>query len=361
MWQAEEVWVQVIARQSQRFTGQLLHDPYYAEDANLWEGDVVTFGAADIAAISRQKPAQPTGGIHHNPEATLGESRVWPRQTPRRRNPDDASLATVRYFLLTLSSLLTQYDQRISQRQPNTYRLGHLFGALQRTEDRVQAYLDRSDPEAMDALKHALAREFIVVRGKFDLPPVQKLATMIDAWLARGERPSCVARRPTRKRNPRAAVAERAATIAPKPVEHYRVFHGVDPNKILEAAKAWVPGELALVGEGVDVGYGIRDKRSTKDGWYVHTFGRGVKVFRRAKRGEKPSKVYRSFPKDLMILGYNLGYTYRKGGKMTEVKGGRQKWLAVTPDGRTLAVIGSGGVEIVMTGGDMRVEDWIRN
>ena len=149
--------------------------------------------------------------------------------------------------------------------------------------------------------------------------------------------------------NPTAGVA-----VAAKPVAHYKVFHGVDPNRVLDAPKAWRPGPLVLIGDGVDVGYGIRDKRSTKDGWYVHTFGKGVKVFRRAKHGETPSRTYKSFPQDLMVLGYNLGYTVRPKGqqKMVEVKGSTKKWLAV---------IGPSGVEIVMTGGNMRVEDWIRD
>jgi hypothetical protein len=52
----------------------------------------------------------------------------------------------------------------------------------------------------------------------------------------------------------------------------YRTFHGVEPNRIDEK-KLWVPGELTLLGDGVDVGYGIKDRRSSKDGWYVHDFG----------------------------------------------------------------------------------------
>ena len=69
----------------------------------------------------------------------------------------------------------------------------------------------------------------------------------------------------------------------------YRTFHGVEPNRIDEK-KLWVPGELTLLGDGVDVGYGIKDRRSSKDGWYVHDFGAGVKVYRRAKGRERVAK-----------------------------------------------------------------------
>lgn len=146
-------------------------------------------------------------------------------------------------------------------------------------------------------------------------------------------------------------------------IEHYVFFHGVPPEEIIDM-EAWVPGGMVLVGVGKDVGYGISNKHSSKNGWYVHDFGSSVKVYRRAKKGEKATKTWRSFPRQLTNLGYNLGFTYLDGGvdgPMKEVKGSSQKYLGVTPNRRTLVVVGPRGVEYLMEGGNMRVDDWIRD
>lgn len=141
----------------------------------------------------------------------------------------------------------------------------------------------------------------------------------------------------------------------------YRDFHGVDPQRI-EPKKAWVPGELVLMGEGVDVGYRAVDRSSTKGpGPYVHDFGRGVKVYRRARSGERPDKTWSRFPADLTVLGKALGFSYRdENGQVREMKGGPRK-LATTPNRRVLVLVGSGGVDYLIEGGNMHVADWIRD
>ena len=140
----------------------------------------------------------------------------------------------------------------------------------------------------------------------------------------------------------------------------YRDFHGVDPKRV-DPKKAWVPGALVLLGEGVDVGYRATDHTSTKGpGPYVHDFGRGVKVYRRARSGERPDKTWSSrFPSDLTVLGKALGFSYRDDRGLHEVKGGPRR-LATTPNRRVLVLIGQ-GVDYLIEGGNMHVADWIRD
>lgn len=141
----------------------------------------------------------------------------------------------------------------------------------------------------------------------------------------------------------------------------YLRFHGVDPDTVFEA-KAWVPGPLVYIGRGVDVGYNIIDHRSNKDGWYVHDFGHGVSVYRRARDNEQPTKVLSNFPGELLVLGSNLGFTYEdEQGRQREVKGSLRKKLCTTPDKRKLVIVGPSGVEFMAWGGKMRVVDWIYN
>lgn len=140
----------------------------------------------------------------------------------------------------------------------------------------------------------------------------------------------------------------------------YQEFHGVGPNHI-DSKKAWVPGELVLLGDGVDVGYQAIDHTSTKGpGPYVHDFGRGVRTYRRARPGEQPDKVWSRFPHDLIILGKALGFSYRDAhGQLHEIKGGARQ-LATTPDRRVLVLVGN-GVDYLIEGGNMHVADWIRD
>jgi hypothetical protein len=148
-----------------------------------------------------------------------------------------------------------------------------------------------------------------------------------------------------------------AEDIDPRP---YEEFHGVEPSRVDEK-KMWVPGELVLMGDAVDVGYKAKDHRSTKgQGPYVHDHDSGVRVFRRAKHGEKPDKVWTNFPTELTVMGKALGFTYRdSSGRHHEVKGGGT--LCTTPSRRVLVVVGSAGVKYLIEGGNMHVSDWIRN
>jgi hypothetical protein len=140
----------------------------------------------------------------------------------------------------------------------------------------------------------------------------------------------------------------------------YVRFHGVPPSQV-DTLRGWVPGPLVLIGTGLDIGYGVQDLSSEKEGKYVHDFGRSVKIYRRAKEGEPADVVLRSFPHDLMVLGSNLGFTYKgDDGRKHEVKGSTRKKLCATlPDRRKLVVVGPGGVEFMAWGGRMRIENWI--
>jgi len=140
----------------------------------------------------------------------------------------------------------------------------------------------------------------------------------------------------------------------------YNKFHKVGPDKVIERSKTWVPGDLVLLGRGVDVGYGIVDHASSKDGRYVHDFGRGVKVYRRARAGERADVTWRNFPSELMMLGDCIGFTYEDDEDVKhEVSGSTRKKLATNSAGRMLVIVGPKGVEHVFKGGNMRVTDWI--
>jgi len=146
--------------------------------------------------------------------------------------------------------------------------------------------------------------------------------------------------------------------------DHYRDFHGVPPSEVIEKQGVYFPGGMVFIGTGKDVGYGISNPDSFKDGWYVHDFGAGVKIYRRPRSGEQSTKTWSSFPHQLTNLGWSLGFTYNEDGpdgQMVEVKGSRRKHLAATPNRKTLVVIDGVGVLYLMEGGAMRVDDWIRD
>jgi hypothetical protein len=69
----------------------------------------------------------------------------------------------------TLDSMLTDYDRRISKRDPNTYRLGHLFGA----SDRVFEGLQGDVPTA--TIEKRVQRFFIVS----DMPPARNFLKLL--------------------------------------------------------------------------------------------------------------------------------------------------------------------------------------
>ncbi len=98
---------------------------------------------------------------------------------------------TVKGFLTILVGRLTQYDKKLDAKQPNIYRLGLLFAAKEKVEARVKRYLDDSTPQALDALKEALTKEFLVDH----MPPVKAVMKMIDEYLATGKAPKYATQR----------------------------------------------------------------------------------------------------------------------------------------------------------------------
>lgn len=101
--------------------------------------------------------------------------------------------ATVEMFLRVLVSKLTQQDAKeMKQEQAhggsgNIYRLGLLFKAQEKVRDAVSQYLDRDDPEAMEALKAALQKNF-----NSNFPPLKNILKQIDNWLTKKKKPSLV-------------------------------------------------------------------------------------------------------------------------------------------------------------------------
>lgn len=150
-------------------------------------------------------------------------------------------------------------------------------------------------------------------------------------------------------------------TVQTNDVAWYERFHGVPPSRVLET-QGWLPGTVVLLGTALDVGYRINDPASTKEVSqdYVHEHDAAVKVYRRAKAGEKPTRTWQRFPKTLRVLGYHLGFSYKdKNGDIHEVKGSRRQYLATTPSSKMLVVVSRRGVEYVLEGGKLSVQDWI--
>jgi hypothetical protein len=92
--------------------------------------------------------------------------------------------ATVKMFLMVLSSKLTRYDQKLQIREPNPYRLALLFEALQKVEKATKAIEDNNDPKSLGILKSYIRREFN------EVPPVTNTIKQIDAFLTSGKLPT---------------------------------------------------------------------------------------------------------------------------------------------------------------------------
>ena len=144
--------------------------------------------------------------------------------------------------------------------------------------------------------------------------------------------------------------------------DSYLRFHGTEPSSVLEG-RVWVPGGMVCVGPAIDIGYGIIDRKSSKDGLYQHDHKGGVKVYRRAMSGERPDIAWKSFPRELWVLGKALGFAYKDAETGTErqVKGTSKLKLATNASGNMLVVLDNTGVLFVVKGGRLRVTDWIRN
>jgi hypothetical protein len=117
---------------------------------------------------------------------------------------------------------------------------------------------------------------------------------------------------------------------------------------------------MVLLGPCVNVGYGIIDEESSKDGMYIHDHKDGVRLYRRVRNGEKPSLSVRSFPKEQFVLGDWVGCTYLdEDGRKKEIKGSTRT-LAITPDGKRLFVFHkSKGVLYLIKGGKFRITNWM--
>jgi hypothetical protein len=101
--------------------------------------------------------------------------------------------ATVEMFLRVLVSKLTQQDKKETLQElkrngrSNIYRLGLLLEASQKVEAEVSEYLKRDDPEAMEALKKSLQKNF-----NSNFPPLKSMLKQIEAWTTRGKKPSLI-------------------------------------------------------------------------------------------------------------------------------------------------------------------------
>lgn len=100
-----------------------------------------------------------------------------------------ALAATVKVFLTILSSRLVKHDKQLEAKgQANIYRLGLFLEALHKTEDAVRAHVEDSTPEALEALKKALKKNFTS-----DFPPAKSVIKMVDDFLANGKLPKLAA------------------------------------------------------------------------------------------------------------------------------------------------------------------------
>ena len=98
-------------------------------------------------------------------------------------------------FLEVLVSKLTQQDKKEVLQElkrsrgsySNIYRLGLWLEAKEKVEHDVSQYLKRDDPEAMEALKTSLQRNF-----NSNFPPLKGILKQIDAWTTRGKKPSLI-------------------------------------------------------------------------------------------------------------------------------------------------------------------------
>lgn len=134
-----------------------------------------TLTAADRSALIRLASTLPEGSVERRAIlAGLSKSAL--------------TAGTVRAFITVASSKLTQFDQKLQARQPNPYRLGHYFAALDKVRGDVQGVLDESGPEALGQLRDSFDHRFT------DLPPINATIKQIDQFLATGKLPSLVRR-----------------------------------------------------------------------------------------------------------------------------------------------------------------------
>jgi len=94
---------------------------------------------------------------------------------------------------MALASKITQYDRKEYEKESrrggggNIYRLGLLLEAKEKVEHEVAAHLKDDSPEAMDALKKAIGKNF-----EANFPPAKNILGQIDKWLTKKKKPSLV-------------------------------------------------------------------------------------------------------------------------------------------------------------------------
>jgi hypothetical protein len=122
--------------------------------------------------------------------------------------------------------------------------------------------------------------------------------------------------------------------------------------------KLWMPGPIVLVGHNVDCGYNVVNRKSSKSGRYVHDHEPGVRLFRRAEKGERPTRTLKP-PRECFVLGNWLGCTYDDGDGEQELMGS-SRVKACTDNGRRLfAIHSTKGCLYVISGGSFRIRDWM--
>lgn len=136
---------------STHFTGSL--DEYDLKDALNTGLDM----AKRLKSRQNPKPRCKTIQVRRKIKI-LGRPRVV--QVKRRICNPDLDLARLERLL---TSELSQYDEKLQKKQPNIYRLGHYFGAV----EKVFARLNKDS--TLEDLKESICRNFDP-----ELPPVKK-------------------------------------------------------------------------------------------------------------------------------------------------------------------------------------------
>lgn len=149
-----------------------------------------------------------------------------------------------------------------------------------------------------------------------------------------------------------------ATEVAPSIAQRYKEFHGVEPNSYSDV-RLQMPDRLVTVGQCLDCGYAVTDRRSSKSGRYVHDHEGRVKLYE-AVNGRGRGTPLRNPPKQLIVLGSWLGCTFKdRDGEEHEIAGS-SAIKACTDNGKRLfAIHRTKGCLYVIKGGDFRITDWM--
>lgn len=142
--------------------------------------------------------------------------------------------------------------------------------------------------------------------------------------------------------------------------ERCEVFHG-DGGACDDYidTKLWMPGPIVLMGICLDCGYDVPDNlTSGKSGRYVHDHKSGVRLYRRARRGEPATKTLKP-PRQVFVLGNWLGCTYDDGEGEQELLGSSRVKACTDNGQRLFAIHSTKGCLYVISGGSFRIRDWM--